>query len=112
MVKFIALLIVACALALPATASAHGWDAWYWSPSRANYRLLTDTRTPSLFRVHYDIVTAADCYGIGPRLRGMYKHFDCEFTLGQNPGSFGTYEDTFERILHVTGARTFVLSGV
>lgn len=54
-----------------------------------------------------------DCTPIGvsipstdhPRTK-LYKHFDCSFNITYADFSY----ETFERILHVTGAQSFVFS--
>lgn len=112
-VKTLSLFVSVVALWLVAAvpASAHFRDTWYWSPQRAESKLVTSSRAPAAFNASY--VSDVDCEPIGvwiwssssPRMK-LYKHFDCGFNVNYDDGSYRSVE----RIVHVISAQDFVMS--
>jgi hypothetical protein len=113
----VAAVVVALALMSVPTATAHPWSDWYWATWRAEARLPVDP--PFSWKLKHWKVVGGECFGIGRRIwsgEWLYKHHDCEITLYKPVRvceDFGCYTDyqieLVERILHVTGRRSYVL---
>lgn len=107
--------VVALAAASPAVAHP---GRWWWTAGRADYRLLADPSVPARFDNAFseaaggwDDVEDADCYGIGVRSGRMFRHFNCKVSLVAYDNDLPEpLRESFVRIVHVTGGRSFVLS--
>jgi hypothetical protein len=108
--KALGFVLILAAIVVPA-ADGHWGDTWYWSPQRAESKLLTSTRPLVAFNA--SSLGNVDCVPTGvwiwssstPKAK-LYKHFDCGFTVYYNDGTY----QTVERIVHVISAQDFVMS--
>jgi|SRR5579862_1537482 len=105
--RLIALALIASVVAAASARAASG-SSWYWSTSRAEFKIEQSTGIRAEFRADY--IVNVDCVPLGawiwsssgsPREQ-LYRRFDCSFNV-LNLAS----ERTVERILIVMGAQTF-----
>ena len=69
--KKLVMTLIAAGLVVPASASAHNSNAWYWTAGYAEQRL-----------ERFADIVDADCLGMGPRRRSGHSYMYRQFTCG------------------------------